>query len=171
MHQVRLPDGRVVDDYHQIELQEYAVTYAVTAEKEVVAIRSYKHGAGKVSLVLPAGAVEDGEQPLTCAQRELLEETGYASNDWELLGSFVVNGNYGCGEAHLFVARTAQQVTEPDAGDLESMEVILLQPDEILDAVRRGEVAGLGSVAAIALATNPAFRARGGNKVEAIEAD
>ena len=56
-----------------------------------------RRGAGKGSLVLPASFIEDGEQPLTCAQGELLEETGYACNDWELLGSFVANGNYGCG--------------------------------------------------------------------------
>ena len=40
------------------------------------------------------------------------------------------------------------------------MEVMLMQPAEILDAVRRGEVAGLGTVAAIALAMNPGFGTR-----------
>jgi ADP-ribose pyrophosphatase len=155
---VLLPDGGIVEDYYQIKLQDYAVTFAETADQEVVAIRLYKHGAGRVSLVLPAGSLEDGEEPLTCAQRELLEETGYASDRWESLGSFVVNGNYGCGNAHLFAARDVRRVAEPDAGDLESIEVVLMRPDEILDAVRSGDVVGLGTVAAIAMALNSAIR-------------
>lgn len=168
---VLLPDGKIINDYYQIKLPEYAVIFAETAQDSVVVLRLYKHGVGKVSLVLPAGSVEAGEQPLASAQRELLEETGYSAEDWGILGSFVVNGNYGCGRAHLFVARNARQIAEPDSGDLETMEVILMQPDEVLDAVRRGEVAGLGTVAAIALALNPAYGARNRNKVEAIEAD
>lgn len=157
--QVLLPDGRVVDDYHQIKLQEHVVIFAETVGKEVVAIRLYKHGAGKVSLVLPAGGIEDGEEPLACAKRELLEETGYASKEWASLGSFVSHGNYGCGKGHLFRARDAQQIAEPNAGDLETIEVVLMRQGEMLEAVGRGEVAGLGTVAAIALATNPAFKA------------
>ena len=157
--QVLLPDGRIVDDYYQIKLQEHVVTFAETPEREVIAIRLYKHGAGKVSLVLPAGGIEDGEEPLKCAQRELLEETGYASNEWVSLGSFVAHGNYGCGKGHLFAARDAQQVAEPNDGDLETIEVVLMRHDEILEAIRRGEVVGLGTVAAIALAMNPAFEA------------
>lgn len=167
--QVQLPDGKIVEDYYQIEFQDYSVTFAETAEKEVVAIRLYKHGAGKVSLVLPAGSLEKGEDPLACAQRELLEETGYESDDWESLGSFVVNGNYGCGQAHLFAARNARQVTEPDAGDLETMEIALMQPGELQDALRQGSVAGLGTVALIAMATNPTFGANGFNSMEIVE--
>ena len=158
--QVLLPEGRIVDDYYQIKLTDYAVVFAQTAQGNVLALRLYKHGVGKVCLVLPAGSVEAEEQPLASAQRELLEETGYCSDDWESLGSYVVNGNYGCGQAHLFVARNAQQIAEPDSGDLETMEVILMRPAEILEAVRQGEVAGLGTVAAIALAMNPGFAVR-----------
>ena len=122
---LRLPDGREVEDFYQIGLPEYVVVCAQTADGTVVMERLYKPGVGKVVLTLPSGMIEDGEEPLTAAKRELLEETGYASNHWQCLGRFVPNGNYGCGKAHLFVARKARQVARPNPDDLEDIEVIL----------------------------------------------
>ena len=155
VQQVRLPDGRVVNDYYQIRLPEFTVIFAQTAGGGVIMERLYKHGVGEVSLVLPAGLIENGEDPLAAAQRELLEETGYTSDDWQPLGSFVEHGSYGCGKAHLFVARNAQQVADPDSGDLEDMEIILMKPEDVVNAICNGDVALLGTVAVIALATNP----------------
>ena len=57
------------------------IVFAQTSSGKVIVERQYKHGIGKVSLTLPAGAVEDSEQPLAVAQRELKEETGYTSKD------------------------------------------------------------------------------------------
>ena len=157
VQQVLLPDGRMVDEYHQVKFPEYAVVFAQTGNGEVILEKQYKHGVGHCSLVLPSGLLEKGEAPLAAARRELLEETGYASDDWRPLGSFVANGNYGCGKAHLFKARGAYEVAEPNSGDLEHMEIITMKLQEVVEASRSGDVALLGSIAAIALATNPLF--------------
>lgn len=154
IQQVRLPDGRVVDDYYRINLPEYTIVFAQTTDGRVIVERQYKHGVGYCTLVLPSGLIEEGEDPLVGAQRELLEETGYTSDAWQPLGSFVVHGSYGCGKAHLFVARDARRVTEPDSGDLEDMEIILMKLEDIVDAIRTGDVVLLGTVTAIALATH-----------------
>lgn len=171
VHQVLLPNGNVIDDYYQIDFPEYVVIFARTETGEAIVLRSYKHGVRDICLVLPAGSIEKGEQPVEAAQRELLEETGYSADDWHSLGSFIVHGNYGCGRAHLFSAQGARKIANPNSGDLETMEVILMQPEEVLEAVRQGEVAGLGTVAAIALAMNPAFGTRDESKVPTGEAD
>jgi ADP-ribose diphosphatase len=152
---VRLPDGKVVNDYHRVEMPEYTVVFAETEDGHIVAERQYKHGIGSVTLTLPAGLVEAGEAPLSAAQRELLEETGYRASAWKHLGSFVPNSNYGCGKAHLYHARRARRVTEPNAGDLEEIEIVLLTPEALLKALRAGQVHSLGTATAIALATNP----------------
>ena len=154
VQKVRLPDGRVIDDYHQVEFPEYAVVFAQTPRGKVVVEQIYKHGVGRACLALPSGLLDPGEEPLDAARRELLEETGYASHDWSSLGSFVINGNYGCGKAHLFMARDASKVDEPDSGDLEEIRVEMIQPDALMDAVRSGEVALIDSAAAIAIAVN-----------------
>ena len=156
--QVRLPNGKVVEPYNRIELPDFSVIFAETADGKVVVERQYKHGLGRVSLVLPAGCIEKDETPLEAAQRELLEETGYQSDHWQKLGSFVCHGNYGCGQAHFFRADRAELVAEPNSGDLEDMEIVLMTPVDLVNAVAAGEVGLLGSMAAIVLATHPLAR-------------
>jgi ADP-ribose pyrophosphatase len=85
----------------------------------------------------------------------LLEETGYAAEDWRSVGSFVTHANYGCSKAYLFTAQNARAVTVPKSGDLEDMEILLLRPEELHAAIRDGQVRSLSAAAAIALATHP----------------
>ena len=80
VQKVRLPDGRVIDDYHQVDFPDYAVVFAQTRSGEVVVERLYKHGVGRECLALPSGLLEPGEEPIDAARRELLEETGYAGD-------------------------------------------------------------------------------------------
>jgi ADP-ribose pyrophosphatase len=157
VQQIRLPDGRIIDDYYQIDLQEYVALVVQVPDGSVMMMQQYRQGLGRVSLVLPGGGIEKGEDPLAAAQRELLEETGYVASDWQDLGCFTVSANYGCGKAYIFAAKNAQQVAEPNSGDLEDTEIVMMQPEKIVEAVSRGEVAALGAVAAIALALNPVF--------------
>src|SRR5438034_10262104 len=100
---IALPDGREVEGYLSIRTRDFAAIVAVTEPHEVVLIRSYKHGSRRVSLAVPAGYVEDGEDPLESAKRELREETAYEASEWTSLGTYVVDGNYGV-------------ATEPSAG-------------------------------------------------------
>ncbi len=67
-----------------------AVIMPVTRERQVVFIEQYRHPFDAKVIELPAGLVgdilgEDGEERLAAAKRELIEETGYASDDWRLL--------------------------------------------------------------------------------------
>ena len=149
---VRLPDGRVVEDYHRIEHPDCCVIHAQTPSGEVVVERQYKHGPGQVGLSLPEGAIDTGEMPLAAARRELLEETGYEAAEWRFLGAYSMNGNYGSGRAHLFCASGARKVAAPASGDLEEMEILLIRRAELIAALLRGEVHLLSTAALVALA-------------------
>jgi len=159
IQQVQLPDGKVVDDYYRIQMQDYVVIFAQVPDGCVILLNQYKHGVGKVSLTLPGGGLIKDEAPLAAAQRELLEETGYVAEEWRSLPSFITSANYRCSEGHIFVAQNAQKIAEPNSGDLEEMEVVLMPTDELVTAIHNGQVVVLGALAAIALALNPAFRA------------
>jgi len=150
--QVELPDGREIDGFLWIRSRDFVAMVAVTERDEVILVRSYKHGTRTVSLAVPAGYIEEGEEPLAAAKRELHEETGYASEDWTSLGRYVVDGNYGVATEHIFLARAARKVSEPASGDLEEMEVVPVPLAEISAYLRRGEVVQLSSAAALAIA-------------------
>jgi ADP-ribose pyrophosphatase len=150
---VELPNGKAIEDFYRVMLPEFAVSVPVTPNGELVMVRGYKHGLGRLTLSAPAGYVQAGESPLQAAQRELLEETGFSATDWEALGTCVTDGNRQCGTAHLFIARHAVAVTEPVNPDpFEQLQVELLNPDSFLRAVRSGEIALLATIAAVGMA-------------------
>ena len=149
---VELPDGRVIADFPWIRVREFAIVVALTDADEVVVERGYKHGPRVVALSFPAGYLEAGEAPLAGAKRELLEETGHEASEWIPLGRYVVDGNYGSGAEHAFLARGARKTTALPSDDLEEFEVSLLPLPDLIAAWRRGEIAQLSTAAALGLA-------------------
>ena len=142
--EIRLPDGKVVPEYYEIEMPHYTAVFAVTVEQQIMVLRCYRHAIGEVTLTMPGGMIEDGESPLEGIQREFLEETGYVAKDWKSLGSFIGNSTRGCGTYHLFFATEAESVQKPDSGDLEELELLLWSPEEVEQAIDGGQAKSLG---------------------------
>ena len=149
---VRLPDGREVRDYLQIETPGYAMIVPLDEQGRIGLVRSYKRGLGDVDVQPPAGLLDPDETPLDSARRELLEELGCVAEAWQSLGSFVLNGNYGAGWAHIYLATGCTQVQEPDPGDLEQQQVLWLSIADVREAWRSGGFRQIGASAAIGLA-------------------
>jgi ADP-ribose pyrophosphatase len=147
-----MPDGRVRGNFQRIVLPSFAIVVPVTADRRFVMIREYKPGVDRVSLNTPAGGLAQGEAPLDGARRELLEETGYTTERWQALGSFVVDGNAGCGRANLFLARDVVRVAAPRLDETEEIEVVLLDEAALRAALKAGEFTMLPAAAAIGLA-------------------
>lgn len=152
---VQLPDGRQIDDYYMLRMPDFALVYATTVDGLVVLLRQYKHGLRRVGLSFPGGKVNDDEHPTAAARRELLEETGYASDDWTDLGSYVTNANQRCNVAHLFRAKACRFVTAPNHGDLEEMELLHIPEGELLRPEHLTTFGLASHVALLALATHP----------------
>jgi ADP-ribose pyrophosphatase len=153
---VRLPDGREVDDFYRVTMPDYALVFAETADGRVLVLRQYKHGVGSVNLTFPAGTFNDPrEEPLACAKRELLEETGYQAASWHPLGRYVTHANAFGNAVHFFHATGCRSVAEPNSGDLEEMELLLMNRDDLFAAARRGEFKLTSQIAILGLVTNP----------------
>ena len=128
---VMLPGGREIDDYYQVALPDFVVLVAVTADDFAVMLKGYKHGARRSCLTFPGGLLEPGEDPEAAARRELLEETGFACGEIASLGSFIVNGNQHCANAHIFYGTNARLVGAPVETDLENAGRLLLPFDQL----------------------------------------
>jgi ADP-ribose pyrophosphatase len=150
-HVVELPDGRVIEHWPWIITPDYINVVVVTESGKFLFFRQTKYAVGGMTLAPVGGYLEPGEEPLAAAQRELLEETGYAAPDWVGLGTYHVDSNRGAGSAHLFLARGAHRVQERHADDLEEQELVHLTRGEVEAALAAGEFKVLAWVTVVAL--------------------
>jgi ADP-ribose pyrophosphatase len=151
-HVVELPNGTVIDDWPWLVGREFVNVVAVTDEGSFLLFRQVKYGVEGTSLASVGGYVDDGEDPLSSARRELLEETGHEATDWTPLGRYVVDANRGAGVGHLYLARGARKVAEPDADDLEEQELLALSRAEVEAALLAGEIKVMSWATAVAIA-------------------
>jgi 8-oxo-dGTP pyrophosphatase MutT (NUDIX family) len=91
--EVELPNGQTIEGYLLTPFPEVSMVFAVTSDKHILFVEQYKHGAGTTMWDLPAGYVDEDEDPFSCARRELEEETGYLADDWRDLGGWLIDPN------------------------------------------------------------------------------
>lgn len=156
---VRLPSGRVVEDFHQIEAPDFAMVFARKANGKILLERQYKYASGKVTYCLPGGCVGPGETPLKAAKREFFEETGYRAAKWIRVGTFPVDSTRGGGRGHFYIADGIEKVSEPVKNDMEDVEVYFLSLSAVKKAILKSDISSISSIALILLATNPAMTA------------
>jgi ADP-ribose pyrophosphatase len=139
-------DGKLIDVVverwgdHEREIVEHpgAVTIvAVDADANVILVRQLREPARKRLLELPAGTLEQGEEPLASAKRELEEETGLTGGAWEQGPSFWTTPGF-CRELmHLFFVHGANEgEAKPDAD--EELELVRIPAKDL--ASRLGEL-------------------------------
>lgn len=136
---VALPQGIELERFHVIETPDWVGMIALTASREVVCVEQYRHGAGRVSLELPAGCIEAGESAEEAARRELLEETGY-EGPMEPLLSVYNDPNRHTARAFFFFSPAVVKVREQQLDPAERIAVKLIPAQELLRAIDGGQV-------------------------------
>jgi ADP-ribose pyrophosphatase len=149
---LRLPDGAIKDPYYVLERPDAAIIFPLTPSNEVVLVRQYRPPIERVELGLPAGLVEESEEPEKAARRELLEETGYGGGEWEPLGSLASSPSLKDNWAYLYLAREVELTSPPNPDEYERVEVVLVPVGEMLGEIRAGNIVSSSGVAAILLA-------------------
>ncbi len=146
------PRNRHTMDFLRIDSIDWVCTVPVTPEGNVVLIRQFRQGVGKVCLELPAGCIDPGENNLAAsARRELREETGYDSEDLEPLGHVEPNPGMMPVKCHLFLAKNVKKTGEQKQDDGEDIEVVLYPLSEIPEMIACGEITHAMIVATFAV--------------------
>lgn len=123
----------------------------VDSEGNVLLVRQYRKAAERNLLEIPAGGIEEGEEPLRSARRELEEETGFSAQNWERLTGFYTSPGFCTEYMHVFLATNLSAAAgKPD--DDENIEVVRLPLSKAPELISSGEICDAKSIAGLLLA-------------------
>lgn len=123
---VLLPSGYIINDYSVASLPSGVVIVATDKDNKLLVQTEYKYAIDKHIINLPSGSVEEGEEPLEVAARELLEETGYMSDELELIKTIYEYPSKLDHVLHIVRAKNAHKVNSPEHEQTETIGVIQL---------------------------------------------
>ncbi|MCK5379254.1 MAG: NUDIX hydrolase [Acidobacteria bacterium] len=147
---VRLPSGGQ-SEREVIRHPGAAVMVPVTEAGEVLFVRQFRYATGEILLELPAGKLDPGENPATCAERETAEETGFRPGTVEKLGEFYTAPGFTDELIRAFLVTDLVPAPEAEADADEVLEMVSLTVDSYAEMVARGEIRDAKTLAAMAM--------------------
>jgi ADP-ribose pyrophosphatase len=118
-----MPDGRIVDEYYVMEYPNWVNAVAITDDNKVLMVSQYRHAANIISLEIPGGVIDGDEKPVEAIRRELLEETGYQFDDFELLSTIYANPSTANNKTFCYLAKGGKKVQGQSLDEHEELVV------------------------------------------------
>ena len=138
LEKVTLPNG-VTKDREVVRHPGAAAMVPLLDDGNVVLVKQYRHAVNNYLWEIPAGTLEPDEEPMACAERELVEETGYEATNFDKLTEILPAPGYTDEHIHIFLA-TGLTLAEQR---LEDDEVLTVQPtpfDKAIEMIKTGEI-------------------------------
>ena len=137
--EVRLPDGKTAHREYIVHPGAVMIV-PLLDDGRLLLERQFRYPMGRVMLEFPAGKRDAGESPLRCAQRELLEETGYSAREWAHAGVLHPVISYSTEFIDIWFARGLVDGGQRSLDEGEHLDVITATPAELLQWCREGKV-------------------------------
>lgn len=137
---LQAPDGTEPSSRLVIEHPDWVDVIALTADLNIVLVDQWRHSVRSARTEFPAGTVEPGEEPLAAIRRELLEETGYASDNWHLLGTAPVYPPLQTNRIYSFLALNARPIGRQTLDEGEVIHAYELPLLEFIGKVETGAI-------------------------------
>lgn len=147
LDEVRLPNGKIAS--REIVRHPGAVAVmAITPENKMIFVRQFRKPLDKTILEIPAGKLEKAEDPLDCAKRELLEETGYQAEQMNFVHKFYTSPGFA--DELLFIyegVNLTAGAAKPDEDEF--VDLVELTLDEAFERMETGEIIDAKTILAV----------------------
>ena len=138
---VYLPNGQEIDVFYTVTIRDAAAIVALDEAGNLILKNEYRYCYGRSLIEVPAGTFEEDEADgLTVAKRELLEETGYVSDEWQYLGATVESSAKLTNYMHIYFANHCRKVSEQHLDATEELDVLVVPLKQAVNMVMRNEI-------------------------------
>jgi 8-oxo-dGTP pyrophosphatase MutT (NUDIX family) len=139
-------NGKVVP-FHVLDLPNWVVTIPVTPDGKLVMVEQFRAAADEVTLEFPSGRMEDGEEPMDAALRELEEETGYKGDSARALGTLQPDPGLFRNTMTIVLAEACEPTEEKSQDDGEDVHVRLVDPEDVPRLIENGDIRHVNVIA------------------------
>jgi ADP-ribose pyrophosphatase len=147
---VRLPNGRTASR-EKITHPGAVAMVPVTSDNNILLVKQYRYPVSDITIEIPAGKLAVGEDPESCAERELTEEIGAVGGEIHLLSSFFTTPGY-CDEIlYLFIA-TGFKRSDNNLDEDEFLEIMEVKMEESVLWIKEGKIKDCKTIAGILMA-------------------
>jgi ADP-ribose pyrophosphatase len=154
-------DGVLLDNGRRterevVEHREAVACLPFIGGNEIILVKQYRYPVRREIFEIPAGIIEKGENAGCAVRRELLEETGYSSNNIEHIMNFYTSPGYSTEALHLYFAYNLKKEI-PSLDYDENISIKLLPMSESLNMVKEGKICDAKTIIAIVTASSKIF--------------
>lgn len=146
--EVQLPNQEKIN-FSYINFHPGVCILPITNDGKVIVIKQYRHAFNSWEFELPAGSIEDGEEPIEAAKRELLEETGFAAKTWKSLGYFYPSPGSTSEVIHLFAATDLINTYHQNLDSSEDIKIQYMDFHQLLQLIAENKFLHGAGLAAI----------------------